>query len=68
MGERSRRRLSGVLAAATAMLMLSPQLGALSRLQNEMVLGAGSVTVIPVSAALRADATGDDGAIAYEFE
>lgn len=64
MGERSRRRLSGVLAAATAMLMLSPQLGALSRLPNEMVLGAGSVTVIPVSAALRADATGDDGAIA----
>ena len=64
MGDRFRRRLSGALAAATAMLMLSPQLGALSRLPEEMVLAAGTVTVIPVSAALRADATGDDGAIA----
>ncbi len=64
MGDRFRRRLSGALAAAMAMLMLSPQLGALSRLPDEMVLDAGTVTVIPVSAALRADASGDEGAIA----
>ncbi len=64
MGDRFRRRLTGALAAATAMLMLSPQLGALSQLPDELVLDAGTVTVIPVSTALRADAAGEDGAIA----
>ena len=68
MGDRFRRRLSGALATAMAMLMLSPQLGALSRLPDEMVLDAGTVTVIPVSTALRADASGDEGAITGEFE
>ena len=61
MGERIRRRLVGALAAATMALMLSPQLGALSRLPDEMVLGAGTVTEIPVASALSADATGDAG-------
>ncbi len=64
MGERFRRRLSGVLAAATVALMLSGQIGALSRLPDEMVLEAGTVTDIPVSAAVQAEATGDTGAIA----
>ena len=64
MGERVRRRLSGALAAAMAMLMLSPQIGALTELPDEMVLGAGSVTVIPATTAVRAEATGEDGAIA----
>ena len=63
MGDRF-RRLAALLAAATAALMLSPQLGAVTRLPDEMVLDAGTVTVIPVSAAVRADATGEDGAIA----
>ena len=65
MGERVRRRLSGALAAAMAMLMLSPQIGALTELPDEMVLGAGSVTVIPATTAVRAEATGEDGAIAH---
>ena len=64
MGQRVRRRLAGALAAAMALLMLSPQLGALSRLPDEMVLGAGTVMEIPVAAAVRADATGEDGALA----
>jgi len=63
MGDRF-RRLALTLAAATAALMLSPQLGAVSRLPDEMVLDAGAVTVIPVSSAVHADASGDDGAIA----
>lgn len=61
MGDRFRRRLAGALAAATMALMLSPQLGALSKLPNEMVLDAGTVTVIPVSAAVQANATGGAG-------
>ena len=64
MGQRVRRRLAGALAAAMALLMLSPQLGALSRLPDEMVLGAGTVMEIPVAAAVRADATGENGALA----
>ncbi len=64
MGDRFRRRLAGTLAAALVALMLSGQMGALSRLPDEMVLEAGTVTDIPVSAAVRADATGDSGAIA----
>ena len=64
MGDRLRRRLAGTLAAATVALLLSPQLGAVSRLPDEMVLDAGTVTVIPVSTAVRADATGEAGAIA----
>ena len=64
MGQRVRRRLAGALAAAMALLMLSPQLGALSRLPDEMVLGVGTVMEIPVAAAVRADATGEDGALA----
>ncbi|MBQ6346380.1 MAG: SpoIVB peptidase [Clostridia bacterium] len=63
MGDRYRRR-AALLAAATAALMLSPQLGAVTRLPDEMVLDAGAVTVIPVSSAVVADASGDDGAIA----
>ena len=63
MGDRF-RRLAGTLAAATAALMLSPQLGAVSRLPDRLVLDAGTTTVIPVSAAVQADATGEDGAIA----
>ena len=64
MGERIRRRLVGALAAATMALMLSPQLGALSKLPDEMVLGAGTVTEIPVASALSADASGDAGIVA----
>ena len=64
MGDRLRRRLAGTLAAAMAALLLSPQLGAVSRLPDELVLDAGTVTVIPVSTAVRADAVGDMGAIA----
>ena len=63
MGDRYRRR-AALLTAATAALMLSPQLGAVTRLPDEMVLDAGAVTVIPVSSAVVADASGDDGAIA----
>ena len=63
MGERF-RRLAVALAAATAALALSPQLGAVTRLPDEMVLDAGAVTVIPVSSAVHADASGDDGVIA----
>ena len=63
MGDRF-RRLALTLAAATAALMLSPQLGPVSRLPDEMVLDAGTTTVIPVSSAVSADASGADGAIA----
>ena len=63
MGDRF-RRLAFALAAATAALALSPQLGAVTRLPEEMVLDAGAVTVIPVSSAVYADADSDDGAIA----
>ena len=63
MGDRF-RRLAFTLAAATAALALSPQLGAVTRLPEEMVLDAGAVTVIPVSSAVYADADSDDGAIA----
>ena len=58
MGDRF-RRLAATLAAATAALMLSPQLGAVTRLPDEMVLDAGAVTVIPVASAVQAEATGD---------
>lgn len=58
------RRLAALLAAATAALMLSPQLGAVTRLPDTMVLDAGAVTVIPVTSAVVADATSEDGAIA----
>ena len=63
MGDRF-RRLAALLAVATAALMLSPQLGAVTGLPDEMVLDAGAVTVIPVSSAVVADASGDMGAIA----
>ena len=63
MGDRF-RRLAALLAAATAALMLSPQLGAVTRLPDEMVLDAGAVTMIPVSSAVVADASDADGAIA----
>ncbi len=63
MGDRF-RRLAALLAAATAALMLSPQLGAVTRLPDEMVLDAGEVTVIPVTSAVVADASSEDGAIA----
>ena len=52
-----RRRLGALLAAAMAALMLSPQLGAVSQLPEELVLGAGTVTELPVSSAVRVDAT-----------
>ena len=65
MKDRFRRRLAGALAAATAALMLSPQLGALARLPDELVMNAGTVAVLPVSSAVRADAVGEDGAIEY---
>ena len=58
------RRLAVALAAATAALALSPQLGAVTRLPDEMVLDAGAVTVIPVSSAVVADARGADGVTA----
>ena len=64
MGQRARRRLSAALAAALMALMLSPQIGTLSRLPDRMVLDAGSVTVIPVSAAVRAETSCEGGAIA----
>lgn len=63
MGDGYRRRLAGTLAAATLALMLSPQMSALARLPDELVLAAGTVTVIPVSAAVRADATGAGGVV-----
>ena len=60
---RTRRRLAGLLAAAMAALMLSPQLGALARLPDRMVLDAGTDTVIPVAAAVRAGVDGDDAGV-----
>ena len=54
---RIRRRLGALLAAAMAALMLSPQLGAEARLPEELVLGAGTATELPVSSAVRVDAT-----------
>ena len=69
MGARIRRRLGALLAAAMAALMLSPQLGALAQLPEEMVLGAGTVTEIPVSSAVRVDAvSGADAAGDAEIE
>ena len=61
MGDRFRRRMAGTLAAAMVALMLSGQLGPMAKLPDEMVLDAGTVTVIPVSSAVRADATGGAG-------
>ncbi len=57
MGDRIRRRLGALLAAATAALMLSPQLGALQRLPDEVVLGAGTAWELPVSSAVKVAAT-----------
>ena len=62
MGDRIRRRLAWTLAALAA-LMLTPQMDALARLPDELVLGEGTVTVIPVSAAVWADAGGGDEAL-----
>ena len=59
---RIRRRLGALLAAAMAALMLSPQLGAVSRLPEELVLGAGTVTELAVSSAVRVDATAVEAA------
>ena len=63
MVERTRRRLSGLLAAAVAALMLWPQVGALARLPNQMVVDAGTVTVLPASSAVRAGIDGDSAAL-----
>lgn len=57
MGDRIRRRLGALLAAALAMLMLSPRLGALGALPDELVLGAGTQMRLPVSSAVRVAAT-----------
>lgn len=57
MGDPIRRRLGALLAAAMAALMLSPQLGALEKLPDEVVLGAGSAWELPVSSAVRVAAT-----------
>ena len=57
MGERIRRRLGALLAAALAALALSGQLGALATLPDELVLGAGTATELPVSSAVRVAAT-----------
>lgn len=57
MGERF-RRLGVLLAAAVAAMALSPQLVEVSRLPDEMVLGAGTVTQIALPAAMRAEAAG----------
>ena len=56
-----RRRLGALLAAAMAALMLSPQLGALQRLPDELVLGAGAAWELPVSSAVRVAATNGAG-------
>ena len=61
MGDRIRRRLGALLAAAMAALMLSPQLGALQRLPDELVLGAGAAWELPVSSAVRVAATNGAG-------
>ncbi len=57
MGDRIRRRLGALLAAAVAALVLSPQLGALQRLPDEVVLGAGTAWELPVSSAVKVAAT-----------
>ncbi len=57
MGDQIRRRLGALLAAATAALMLSPQLGALQRLPDEVMLGAGTAWELPVSSAVKVAAT-----------
>ena len=57
MGDQIRRRLGALLAAAVAALMLSPQMGALHRLPDEVVLDAGAAWELPVSSAVRVAAT-----------
>ena len=57
-----RRRLACLFAAATALLALSPQLGTLATLPDEMVMSAGSMARIPLSAAVRAGIDAGDGA------
>ena len=64
MGQRIRRRLACLFAAAMALAALSPQLDALARLPEEMVLSAGTVTRIPASSMVRADIDGASGAAA----
>ena len=64
-----RRRLGCLFAAATALLALSPQLGTLATLPDEMVMSPGSMTRIPVSAAVRAgiDAGGGTAGLAADY-
>ena len=59
MVERTRRRLTALLAAAMAALALTPQIDALARLPARMVMDPGTATVIPVSAAVRVGLDGD---------
>lgn len=70
MREENRRRLAALLAAAMAVLALSLQIGALAGLPDEMVLGAGTVTRIPVSAAVSAGIAAGTGrgGLAAEYE
>ncbi len=63
MGDRIRRRLGFTLAAALAALLLSPQFGVLAGLPDELVLASGTVTTLPVSSAVRADAGGPNASI-----
>ena len=68
MKEGIRRRLAALLMAATAVLALSPQYGTLASLPKELVLTAGTVKRIPVSAAVSAGIDRQDGNLALTAE
>ncbi len=60
MREGIRRRLTSLLLAAMMLMALSPQMDALARLPDEIVIGAGSVAKIPVSTVVSAGIEGGE--------
>ena len=52
------------MAASLAMLSLSPQIGAVARLPDNVVMDVGAAMVIPVSSAVRASVDGDGANLA----
>lgn len=66
MRENWRRRLCGVFASAVAVLALSPQIGMVAQLPDQMVLHTGSVAEIPISMAVSAGIDAPGSVVAAE--
>lgn len=66
MRENWRRRLSSILVLGMAVLALSPQIGMVAKLPDEVVLHTGVVTEIPVSMAVSAGIDAPDSVVGVE--